>query len=278
VNCAAGLVVAGVTTSTNFPATSGTYTPSYPGEAPDAFVAQIAAGGGIPSITPGGIVNNADYASGPVAPGSIVSIFGTGLAPFSQVFSGFPLTNSLAGVTVTVNGVAAPMFYAGSSQINIQVPFEIGAGPAVMMVSDSCGSSGEVTFQVAQAAPYILQTGAGQAILLNQDNTVNGPNNPAKVGSVAQIYLIGIGPVSSPPADGAAASTTKLSLSTLPWSATIGGWATPPSPYQFLGLAPGWVGLDQANLVVPSLSTGAYPVVITVGGVESNGPTMYVTQ
>src|SRR5208283_1343931 len=60
VNCGAGLVVAGVTTSTNFPASSGTVTASYPGEAPDAFVAQIAAGGGIPNITPGGIANNGE--------------------------------------------------------------------------------------------------------------------------------------------------------------------------------------------------------------------------
>jgi len=275
VNCAAGLVVAGTTTSTNFPATAGTSTPSYPGGAPDAFVAQIAAGGGVPDITPGGIVNNASFAAGPVAPGSIVSIFGTGLAPFTQVFSGFPLTKSLSGTTVTVNGISAPMFYAGSSQINIQVPFEIGAGPAALTVTGTCGSSGQTSFEVAQAAPYILETAAGQAILLNQDNTVNGPNNPAKVGSVAQIYLIGIGPVSNPPADGAAASLTQLSPSTLAHSGTIGGWST---GVQFLGLAPGWVGLDQANLVVPGLSTGAYPVVVTVGGVASNGPTMYVTQ
>jgi uncharacterized protein (TIGR03437 family) len=274
-NCAAGLVVAGVTTSTNFPTTSGAVTPSYPGDAPDAFVAQIAAGGGVPDITPGGIVNNANFASGPVAPGSIVSIFGTGLAPFTQIFTAFPLTTSLAGTAVTVNGVNAPMFYAGSSQINIQLPFEIGAGPAAITVSDSCGSSGQVSFTVAQAAPYILQTAAGEAILLNQDNTVNGPTNPAKTGSVAQIYLIGIGPVSNPPADGAAASLTQLSPSKLNYSATIGGWST---GVPFLGLAPGWVGLDQANVTVPGLSTGSYAVVITVGGVPSNGPTMYVTQ
>jgi uncharacterized protein (TIGR03437 family) len=167
------------------------------------------------------------------------------------------------------------MFYAGSSQINIQLPFEIGAGPAAITVSDSCGSSGQVSFQVAQAAPYILQTAAGEAILLNQDNTVNGPANAAKAGSVAQIYLIGIGPVSNPPADGAAASLTQLSPSKLNYSATIGGWST---GVPFLGLAPGWVGLDQANVTVPGLSTGSYAVVITVGGVQSNGPTMYVTQ
>jgi len=122
-----------------------------------------------------------------------------------------------------------------------------------------------------------VQSG-GQAILLNQDNTVNGPANPAKTGSVAQIYLTGIGRVTNQPADGAAASLSQLSYSTLFSSATatISGWT---STVQFLGLAPGWVGLDQANITVPvGLSTGAYPVVITVGGVESNGPTMYVTQ
>ena len=279
VNCAAGLVVAGSTSSNNFPATSGSYTATYPGGTTAGFVAQIAAGGGIPAITPGGIVNNANFATGPVAPGSIVSIFGTGLASSTQVFAGFPLTTSLAGTTVTVNGINAPMFYASSSQINIQVPFEVGAGPAVMVVSNACGSSGDVNFTVAQAAPYILQTAGGQAILENQDYSVNGPNNPAKVGSIAQVFLIGIGPVSNVPADGTAASLTTLSPSTLPWSATIGSHPTPFSPYQFLGLAPGWVGLDQANLVVPpGLSTGSYPVVITINGVQSNGPTMYVTQ
>ena len=179
-----------------------------------------------------------------------------------------------------------PCSTSSSSQINIQLPFETGVGTAVVIVNDACGSSGPMTFQVAQAAPYILQTSSGQAILLNQDNTVNGPNNPAKVGSVAQIYLIGIGPVSNTPADGVAASTAQLSPSTLPWSATIGGWTavattttTPPTYTPFLGLAPSWVGLDQANVPVPvGLSTGPYPVVITVGGVQSNGPTMYVTQ
>jgi len=59
-------------------------------------VAQIGAGSVPDNITPGGIVNNANFASGAVAPGSIVSIFGSGLAPSTQLFSGFPLTTSLA--------------------------------------------------------------------------------------------------------------------------------------------------------------------------------------
>jgi uncharacterized protein (TIGR03437 family) len=285
VNCAAGLVVAGVTTSTNFPSASetitgaGTSTVSNPSNAPDAFVAQIAAGGGVPSITPGGIANNGE--AGPAAPGAVVSIYGTGLAPFTQISNTFPLSTSLAGVTVTVNGVNAPMYFASSGQINIQLPNAIAPGPASVTVSNSCGSSGQVSFQVAQTAPYIVQN-SGQAAVLNFIAstglyTLNGPDNPAKVGSTVSVYLTGIGPVTHTPVDGAAASLTQLSYSTLQSSATatIGGWS---STVGFLGLAPGWVGLDQANLVVPALSTGPYPVVITINNVPSNGPMMYVTQ
>jgi len=279
VNCAAGLVVAGVTTSTDFPVTGGGGQ-TYPGVAPDAFVARIAAGGGVPDVNSGGVVNDADFAAGPVAPGSLVAIFGSGLAPYAQSFTGFPLTTSLAGATVSVNGLSAPMFYAGSGQVNIQLPFEIAAGPAVALVSNSCGASGPATFNVAQAAPHIFQNAAGQATaVLNQDYSVNGAANPAKTGSIVMVYLTGIGPVSNAPADGVAASMTQLSPTTLPWSATISGWSAPASPYQFLGLAPGYVGLDQANIVVPpGLSTGYYPLVITVGGVQSNGPSIYVSQ
>jgi uncharacterized protein (TIGR03437 family) len=181
-----------------------------------------------------------------------------------------------------VNGINAPLYFASSGQINIQLPFEIAPGPAAMTVNDACGSSGQVSFQVAQAAPYVVQSVTGQAAVLNYiaatgGYTLNGPDNPAKVGSIVSVYLTGVGPVSNPPADGAAASLTQLSYSTLlsTATATISGWS---ANVGFLGLAPGWVGLDQANITVPGLSTGSYAVVLTVGGVQSNGPTMYVTQ
>jgi adhesin/invasin len=88
------------------------------------------------------------------------------------------------------------------------------------------------------------------------------------------VYLTGIGPVDNPVPTGAAAPLTSLSWATLPNSATIGGWT---ARVRFLGLAPGFVGLAQANLEVPpGLSPGQYPIVITVGGVPSNAATLYV--
>jgi uncharacterized protein (TIGR03437 family) len=278
VNCGAGLVVTGVTTSTNFPVTGGGIGQTYPGSGPEAFVARVGYGGGIPDVAVGGVVNDADFAAGPVAPGSLVAIFGSGLAASEQTFTGFPLTTSLAGVTVNVNGANAPMFYAGSGQVNIQLPFATGVGTAELTVSDGCGSSGQAAFNVAQAAPHIFQNAAGQATaVLNQDYSVNGPTNPAKTGSIVMVYLTGIGPVSNQPADGAAASMTQLSPSLLqPWSATVSGWA---ANVDWVGLAPGYVGLDQANVTVPTgLSTGYYPIILSVGGVASNGPSIYVTE
>ena len=138
-------------------------------------------------------------------------------------------------------------------QVNIQLPSQTGVGTAESMVSDGCGSSGPVAFNVAQAAPHIFQNAAGQATaVLNQDYSVNGPTNPAKTGSFVYCVPDGHWPGSNPPADGAAASLTKLSPTTLAWSATISGWSPPASPYQFLGLAPGmWGWIKPTSWCLP---------------------------
>jgi uncharacterized protein (TIGR03437 family) len=85
--------------------------------------------------------------------------------------------------------------------------------------------------------------------------------------------LTGIGPVSNAPATGAPASLTTLAPATLAYTATIGGF---DSVVQFLGLTPGYVGLAQANLYVPNLSPGKYPIVIAIDGVASNAGFMWV--
>ena len=86
------------------------------------------------------------------------------------------------------------------------------------------------------------------------------------------VFLTGIGPVDNPVATGAGAVASPLSSATLPKSATIGG---ANSTVYFLGLTPATAGVAQANLAVPALSPGTYPVVVTVGGVPSNGVTVY---
>ncbi|HWB84565.1 MAG TPA: SBBP repeat-containing protein [Bryobacteraceae bacterium] len=271
-NCATGLVVVGNTASTNFPATAGVAQTKYAGNT-DGFVAKIGAGGGATSISAGGVVNGATFANAPVAPGSLISIFGSNLASAPALANTTPWTGTLGGTSVTINGAPAPMYYASPGQANVQVPYETATGDASLTVSGCGGASAPATFTVAQAAPYLFQSADGSVIAQNQDFSINGPNNPAEAGSVVTIYLTGIGPVDNPVPTGSAAPLSPLSNATLPKSATIGGW---DSTIFFLGLTPQFVGLAQANLVVPSLSPGTYPVVITIGGVASNGANLYV--
>lgn len=80
------------------------------------------------------------------------------------------------------------------------------------------------------------------------------------------VYLTGIGSLTNTPLDGAGAPLAPLAQATLSATATIGG---ANAPIQFLGLTPNFAGLAQANLQVPQLAAGDYPVVITVNGVAS---------
>uniref|UniRef100_Q01SD1 IPT/TIG domain-containing protein n=1 Tax=Solibacter usitatus (strain Ellin6076) TaxID=234267 RepID=Q01SD1_SOLUE len=273
VNCTTGLLIGGQTTSTAFPTTAGVIQPKFGGGGSDGFLAQIAAGTATTVISPGGIVNAATSSPTPVSPGSLVSIYGANLAGGVFNASSTPLSNTLGGTTVTVNGATVPLIYVSPGQINFQLPYEVSAGTASATVAAGCGTSTAVSFQVAPAAPYLLLAADGSALVQNQDFSFNSSTNAAPKGSVVTAYLIGIGPLDNPVATGAAASTTSLSTATSPAKATIGGFDT---SIKFLGLTPGFVGLAQANLEIPNLSPGKYPIVITVGGVDSNAGTLWV--
>lgn len=273
VNCSSGLVVTGTTASANFPTTSGAFLSAYPGGTYNAFMTKVGAGPSTPAISTGGVIGTWSPAVGPVAPGSLLSIYGTGFAASENVSSVLPLPTNVAGTTVNINGNVVPILYSSPTQMNVQVPYETVPGAAVVTVSNSCGSSQPIIFQVAQVYPYILQGATGDAVAFNQDSTLNSPGNPAAAGTVVTLFLTGIGPVNpSVPTGAGANGPPSLSVATLPKSATIGGW---DSPVGYLGLTPNTV-IAQANLTVPGLSTGGYAVVLTVGGVASNGPKLYI--
>ena len=270
------ICVTGITSSSNFPVSSNAFQHTFGGGSnPDAFVAEISASGssGAPAVNTGGVVNGANFGAGSVAPGSIISIFGTNFIGSATGATNTPLPMNLGGVTVSINGTPAPLFYVGPQQINAQVPFEVGAGSASLQVTTSAGTTSPVSFAVAQTAPQLNTNSTGRAIVQNQDGSLNSPSNPAKVGSIVTAYFTGIGPVSATVTDGAG---SPYATSTLPNSATIGGVAAPVS---YMGLSPTSVGLAQANVQIPaSLGTSDYQLIITIGGVNSNSALIAVTQ
>jgi uncharacterized protein (TIGR03437 family) len=233
-------------------------------------------GSSAPAITTGGIVNGASFAKAPVASGSIISIFGVNLSASTTQASTIPLPTQLGGTTVKVNGTPIPLFFVSPGQINAQLPFEVQAGTATAVVTTSSGDSQSATFNVASSAVGIFQfSGSNRAIALNQNGSLNGPDNPEQRGNVVVLFLTGQGPVTPPVPTGRAAPSDTLSPASLPVAATIGGST---ATVLFLGLTPGLVGLAQANIQIPADVTPGnnVAVAITVGGQAGNTVTISV--
>ncbi len=203
----------------------------------------------------------------PVAGGSWVSIYGSGLAEHDEAADPAALPKSLGGTSVAVNGRAGAIGYASAGQINIQIPPETGIGEARLVVTANGVAGPEAMFAVTEAAPAIYATADLRAIAQNYDDGKrNGPDTPARPGGVVTFYVTGAGAVRGFPATGSVTPGAPFPA-TLPWSATIGGRA---AGALYLGLAPGMVGIYQMNLAVPmELSAGDQAVVITVAGASS---------
>jgi uncharacterized protein (TIGR03437 family) len=224
----------------------------------------LGAGGSDTTITS---LGNSATGTGNGAPGGLLSIFGTGLAKttaIASVPSGIP--SSLGGVSAAVNGIAAPVLYVSPTQVNVQVPYEVGAGPAVIGLTNEGGVVG-AQFQMAPAAP---------GIFVDANGTV-APQGEVLPGSVASLYLTGAGEVSLGLATGFATSpTTPLASGPkplLPLSVTVDG---AQAFVQTAGVAPGQVGVVQVNYVAPAgLAPGKHAVVVTIGGTASGAA--YVT-
>jgi uncharacterized protein (TIGR03437 family) len=213
-----------------------------------------------------------------VSPGSLATIFGTGLASSTANASGFPLPTTLGDASVHIsqsqNQTEAPLVYASANQINFQVPSRLVAGTATLYVTVGGGQSRFFNFTVVSASPGIFQDASNHAAAQNIDHSMNTSKIPAASGSVVVVYLTGQGPVDHPVPDGTAAPSSPLAHATSTPSASIGGVA---APVQFLGLTPGFAGLAQANIQVPSLPNGDYPLVITIGGLLSASAVLSVS-
>ncbi|HTQ54602.1 MAG TPA: carbohydrate binding domain-containing protein [Bryobacteraceae bacterium] len=216
-----------------------------------------------PSI---GAVTNAASFAGNIAPGSLATIFGSGFAAQPSQPHTLPLPDDLGAVSVSINGFYGPMLYTDSGQINFQVPFEAQAGNAILMVRSPLGMSLEYPLTIGAAAPGIFQLEGNVAAATDAQGNLLTAAHPAKSGSVIVAYLTGIGSVTNTPLDGFGAPADPLARAALSFSATIGGV---DAPVQFLGLAPYYAGLAQANIQVPPLASGDYPLIITVNGTSS---------
>jgi uncharacterized protein (TIGR03437 family) len=238
-----------------------------------------------PPATPGvtTVVNGASNLAGAIAPGEIISIYGTNIGPstpasFQLTSTGVPLT--LAETQVTFDGILAPLLYVSSGQVNAIVPYEIaGRATTAVEVTRSSVSSASLTLNVANTSPAIFslsQGGNGQGAILNQNSSVNGTANPAAPGSVISIYATGEGMLQPAGTTGGVTTTTApFPIPTGAVSLTIGGQT---AQILYAGEAPGEVsGVLQVNAVIPATAgAGPQALVLTVGSATNAQQTITV--
>jgi uncharacterized protein (TIGR03437 family) len=228
-----------------------------------------------------GVVSGASYATTGFAPGTIATIFGSLIGPTTgvafSVNSSGTLDSTLAGVTVTVEGVPAIPLYVLSGQVNFILPFNLPtSGQAAVQVEYNNLTSVQFNIPLTAADVQIFTvngTGSGAGSILNQDYSVNTAANPAAPGSAVQIFGTGAGVLGGAGTLGPAVTAGGVAGDTLSWvpapySATVNG---ENATVDYAGSAPGLVyGVDQFNVTLPAdTPSGAQKIVLTVGGSTS---------
>jgi len=236
-----------------------------------------------PANTQFAAVSAASY-TGPLAPNSIISIFGSNLAATSVGASALPLPTSLGGVSITLADSSGaqqlgPLFYVSPQQINAEVPDGLKPGPATLSITTSSGAVVTRFVTLAGVAPGLFAanaSGQGPAAaylvithadltqtsqLVAQFSAGSWTLVPLSLGSptdTAALVLYGTG------IRGAALSSVSV---------TVGGHTL--SPF-YAGAAPVYVGLDQVNVLLPKSLAGAGQVNLTVSmaGTTSNTLTL----
>ena len=219
------------------------------------------------AVTVTAVQNGASFTSR-IAPGSFATIKGSNFTAAALSSNVLPVPTILGGVTVSLDGVLCPIYYVNPTQINFLVPWNTPSGPYPLIVTANGQTVGPVNITIYGQAPGIFQYGANHAVAQNfNDNySLNSSSAPAAVGSTLIVYVNGIGMVSNQPADGAVSPSSPLAQGLYINSATIGGVA---AAIPFIGLTPGSVGLAQANITVPNLPTGDYPLILNISGLLS---------
>lgn len=241
----------------------------------------MSASAGTPVIRSGAVVHGASQrADVPIAPGSLVTVYGANLAERVTGLNPLPLPVETEGTEVLLGGAALPILFASPTQINAQLPYTLPSN-AVLQVVVRRGSQISVPepFVVAAAQPGIFtknQQGTGQGIVVRSDQvTLAEPGTPARAGEAVVIYGTGLGPVSEVVAAGTPAPGSPLARTLRTVTVAVGGKA---AQVLFAGLTPGFAGLYQVNAILAADTPvgDAVPLTIQVDGHDSNAVTIAV--
>ncbi len=235
----------------------------------DAFVAKLDIS--VPTISSGGIVNAASFVSGPIAPGEIISIFGSRIGPnegvVGQLDDSGRVATALAGTQVLLDGEPVPLFFVRTDQVNAQATYRLdGLTTTEIQIIFEGEASNVVTAPVAPSAPgfFTMPDDRTQVIAILPDGSLNSAANPAQPGDIIVMYATGEGQTVPPGEDGKLAEP-PFPEPVLPVEVVIGAL---PANVLYFGAAPDFTGLVQINAEIPE---GLETAALSAEGVASNG-------
>ncbi len=248
-------------------------------------------GGVQPIISAGGVINAFGFGGkAGVAPGTWIEIYGQNLSGTTRSWAGGDFNGSNAPttidtVTVTVAGKPAYIDFVSPGQVNAQVPDGIGTGPVPVVVTLNGVASSPLTLTASDMLPGILapagfKVGSTQYVVAQlADNSfvgdptkIPGTNRPAKPGETIVLYGIGFGAVTP----SVAAGTIVGAANSVSNNLVIRFGQIQATSVTYKGLTPGFVGLYQFNVVVPStVPDGDSTLDVAIGSV-STGQTLSI--
>jgi uncharacterized protein (TIGR03437 family) len=226
------------------------------------------------------VVNAADLTTN-VAPGGLITLFGTQLSPVNLASSEMPLPTALANSCLTVNGLPMPILFVSPTQVNAQMPFET-IGDVTLILRTPGGTSDNYNLQVQTNAPSVFRVPAPDkttvpTVIRNDDGQLVTDSHPIhrKGKEALVIYSTGLGATSPAVPSGMPAPTNPLAVALTAPTVTLGGVSLPVLYY---GLAPGEVGVYQINVSIPSSVPVGFPesLVITQGTSSTSFPVRVV--
>lgn len=228
-------------------------------------------------------VTNAESGSPVIAPNTWVAVTGQNLAPDKRTWGDADFTNNqlpsqLDGVSVTVNGKSAFLYYISSTQVNILTPPDPMQGSVQVQLTNGTATSAPFSVHTQSVAPAFFVYGGSYVLAVHADGSLVGPTSlypgsttPAAPSETILLFANGFGPISSPVANAGLAQAG--SLPTLP-VVTIGGQQAPVS---FAGLIS--PGLYQFNVAVPSIApNGDNSITATYAGQTTQAGTVISIQ
>ncbi len=199
-------------------------------------------------------VVNAGSGGSDIAPGGLISVYGSQLSPVNMVSSEIPLPTALANSCLSINGLPVPILYVSPNQVNAQMPFQA-IGDVTLILRTPGGQSDNYNLVIEPNAPSVFMATVGAetnipTVVRNDDNELVTPSHPIHRDSntALVIYLTGLGPTSPAVGTGQPAPSNPLAITLTQPTVTLGGVEL---PVLYSGLAPGMVGVDQINVSVP---------------------------